>query len=89
MLVQQHPSLRAANQIRRRPWQDKPLSLGDFIQVSTESHHKGKEGIVMNVNNEGDDVIYDLRPTCRLSGQPPSISSVDASVDEPIVSDFD
>lgn len=49
VLVQQDPSC-ATNQIHQ-PWQDKPFSLGDFIQVSTKSHHKGKEVIVMNVKN--------------------------------------
>lgn len=87
VLIHQDPS-RAAIQIRR-PWQDKPFSLGDFIQVSAESYHKGKEGFVTNVKNDGDDVIYDLRLTCRLSGEPASFMSVDTPVDELIVSEFD
>ena len=86
MLIQQDLS-RAVKDIRR-PWQDEPCSIGDFIQVSADSYHKDKEGIIVFVNGDQDDVTYNFRPMCRLSGQPPSFFNIDVAIDDPIASRY-
>ena len=73
----------------RRPWQDEHCSIGDFIQVSANSHYKGQEGIVVSVNGNEDHVTYHFHPMCRLSGQPPLFFDIDKVLDDPIVSRYE
>ena len=59
-----------------------------IIQVSADSYHKGKEGIIVFVNGDQDDVTYNFCLTCRLSGQPPSFFNIDVAIDNPIASRY-
>ena len=70
----------------RRPWQDEPCAIGDFIQVSGDCPHQGKEGFITAISECGGTAVYDFRPTCRLAGQPLSLLSIDVVVDDLIVS---
>ena len=86
VLIHQDPSQTAKV---HQPWHDKPFALGDFIQVSATSLHKGKEWFVVAIKMDGDNVIYYFHPTYRLSGQPPSFFSDDMPTDGSIVDDSD
>ena len=69
VLIQQDLS-QAVKDIHQ-PLQDEHCFIGDFIQVSANSHYEGQEGIIMSVNGNEDHVTYHFHPMCRLSGQPP------------------
>lgn len=79
---------RATKEIRRL-WQDEPCAIGDFIQVSGDCPHHGKEGFITAISECGGTAVYDFRPTCRLAGQPPSLLSIDAVVGDLSVSHYE
>ena len=87
ILIYQDAS-RAMKEIRRL-WQDEPCAIGNFIQVSGDCPHCGKEGFITAISKCGGTAVYDFCPTCRLAGQPPSLLSIDTVGGDLIVSRYE